>query len=223
MNEILNNPKNFIFPNFCFERRFNNYIFLQSGMLGSNEEVQHLFFEILEAGMQTNKNKTCELLIPFDYNGEYKDAKGFWENWYIDRGIKYFNLKEMETYFLSFFNSYLQTPFIHLVDVFWINCMDKICVYTAYDQEIIVIGYDGILDLTEYKNKEYTLVKYNNIENRENEIIIGGVGISEILHHQRVSDFFYNSFDEYINHWGPILRWSDQQISFLKEYFKVRN
>jgi hypothetical protein len=36
----------------------------------------------------------------------------------------------------------------------------------------------------------------------------------------KVDDFFYNSFDEYIDHWGPIFKWKAFEINFLKEQFR---
>lgn len=223
MNEIKKIPTNFIFPNFCFIKKYSNYVFMDSSILSTTEKAHNYFFEILGSFENSLGGKveqpTWQLLTPFNYEGNYRDEKGNWGKWHINKELKEYTLDELQDYFLSFFNGYLRSHFILLADIFWINFSDKICVYACYNQEIIVIGFNVNCNLEKIKTKELSYTKINALQNNEMRFIDGQLQYTSEEKIKKVGDFFYKSFDEYINHWGPVLKYSKEQIYFLKCQF----
>ncbi len=113
----------------------------------------------------------------------------------------------------------MRSHFILLADIFWINFSDKICVYARYNQEIIVIGFDVICNLEKIKTKEFSYTQINVLQNNEMRFIDGQLQYTSEEKIKKVGDFFYKSFDEYIDNWGTVLKYSKEQIYFLKCQF----
>lgn len=194
MRRIELDPKQFSFPNFCFERKFKNYLFLRSEILANTQEAENYFFEILNCLQSLVENKDSKekqdiwkLVIPNNIQTTWRDCTGSSGNYYVGKGVLRFTLLEFEKFFSKFYEE-KQCHFIQLVDQFWIQLTGKIGVYALYDAEIVVIGTDVQYSLDEIKKKKFT-------------------------------NFFYKSFNEYVDHWGPILRWNESQINLLKKQF----
>lgn len=192
MKEIELTPQDFSFPNFCFEKKFKEYLFLQSGILAEGIEAENYFFKILQILERTFSNENTkikwDLFIPEDFVWPWGDAYGNSGKYKISKGTIEFKLSELRRYFFEEFYEKKQSHFINLVPQFWIEMQSHISVYTLYNSEIIVIGTDFSYDV--------------------NEII-----------DSRFAHFFYPSFDAYIDHWGQVFRWTKSQITFLKKQF----
>lgn len=223
MNKIELNPYNYSFPNFCFEKKFNRYLFLDSAILSDGLETENYFFEILRCletvSKLNNDEEECkwELLIPNDIESRWGDYQGNSGIYKVAKGTFDYTLNELKNFFLTEFYEKKQSLFIQLVDEFWIGLRDDICVYALYNGEIIVIGYNAECDLSEIKNKEYERTKLNI-----DPSMIITTRLQDISHEiiqKKAKRFFYKSFDEYVDHWGPVFRWSKQEIGFLKQQF----
>jgi hypothetical protein len=215
MREIQSDPEKFTFPNFCFEKKFKYYLFLDSGILASGTEAQAYFFRILKAlevntPTYSSEDLIWELLIPHTFEWRGSKWKGERWEWEISKELKRTSLFELEQYFISFLNGNFNSHPIQLIPEFWIGLKNILCVYAEYNAEIIVIGTDLHYKIEELK-EVYTLP---GAEIRN--ITIDGK--HPYIKERRV-DFFYDSFEEYIDHWGPILRWDKQKIKLLKTEF----
>lgn len=222
MNQIKKEPEKYIFPNFCFTKKYTEYFFINSSIISTTEEAHNYFFKILkslENCLGKIEKNTWQFLIPFDCQAKYRDEKGNWGTWDINKELKEYTLEQLQNYFLSFFNGYLRSHFILLADLFWINISDKICVYASFNQEIIVIGSDVDCDFGNIKKKDFLFTRINPLQNNEMRFVDGQLQYTSEKKIGKVDHFFYKSFDEYIDHWGPVFRWSSQQINYLKEQF----
>lgn len=195
MKQIELNPQNFSFPSFCFERKYKNYLFLESAILANTQEAENYFFELLRfLGENNEKSITSEkeiiwsLLVPYNIDSRWSDSSGNSGIHRIDKGIRLFTLTQLKEYFFLEFYEKKQCHFIQLVDEFWMELANDICVYALYNGEIIVIGTDVKYDFDAIIDKNF-------------------------------KHFVYRSFNDYIDHWGPVLRYSKQQIDFLKQQF----
>ncbi len=105
MNEIKENPTKFIFPNFCFIKKYSNYVFIDSSILSTTEKAHNYFFEILclfENSLGGKEEQhTWQLLTPFNYDGNHRDEKGNWGKWHMNIELKEYTLDELQNYFLS--------------------------------------------------------------------------------------------------------------------------
>ncbi len=221
MKKIQLCPKDFSFPNFCFEKKYENYLFLDSALLATSLEAEKYFFEILKelekCGQQNNKS--WDLLIPFTIQSEYRNYLGESRVWEIKKQLKKASLDELYKYFLSFFHGELKSHFIFLVDQFWMELQDTIGVYALFNGEIIVIGIKVDCNIEKIKQKKVPLFEINIIKNSTITITNGELQLSMEEKQKKVMDFFYKSFDEYVYHWGPVFKWNASQINFLKEQF----
>ncbi len=119
MNPIEKDPKNFILPNFCFLKKYTHYVFLDSSIISTTEKAQDYFFEILqnfESCFQKKTKPFWRLLIPFNYESDYRDEKGNWGKWSINKETKEYTLNKLRDYFWSFFNGYLRSHCIPLAN-----------------------------------------------------------------------------------------------------------
>lgn len=151
-----------------------------------------------------------ELLIPNTFEANWSNAKGESGKWEIPKELKCCSLSELQKYFASFPQGYLKSSFIQLADRFWINLNDILCLYAEYNAEIIVIGTDIDFELEDLKEM-HILPGFET-----KSIIIGGQALSV---KERELNFFYDSFDEYIDHWGQIFKWNKGQVELLKSIF----
>lgn len=194
MKNIELDPHQFSFPNFCFERKYNYYLFLQSAILADNEVAQTYFFEILVSLEENNKSKKTiikdkwNLLIPKDISWNWADFRGNSGSHKVNKGTKTFTLNNLKNYLLDEFYEQNQSQFINLVPEFWIEFNDQIALYALYNAEIIIIGTDIKPELSKITVQKFPF-------------------------------YFYSSFVAYIDHWGPVFRWNKSQINFLKEQF----
>lgn len=223
MKEIYKNPDNYFLPDYCFEQKYKHYTFSDSSFLGGEKILFDAFFEILrlheekaiEAGETSN---LWELLIPFDSHVRPKDLQGNYEDHFVNKSLQKFSLKDLKEYFKPKGAKFKINSTMLFPD-FWIKFHDSICVYFAYNQEIMIIGsnvnvnVDSVLSISFLRRlplplKENPIIRVNGPNPyREVRLTVGEV--------------FYTNFDEYVNHWGVYFRWDKSDIESLKAIFNA--
>ncbi|MFP5042726.1 hypothetical protein [Parasediminibacterium sp. JCM 36343] len=210
IHKIFHSPREYLIPNFCFEKKFSKYLFLESNMLNSEKENSELFFQLLNCLCEIINNRYLGtkwvLLIPFDqvwnFTGYHKvnESNQFYNNIdLIKKELTYHrSIEELSDYFeifcsnMSKKNGTFRFQFNQLVPIFWLAFEDKIAIYASNNEEVIIIGIDTESDLREITNDI------------------------------NLKPFLYDSSDEYLDFWKQLVsgRISRDKITTFENFFR---
>lgn len=190
MKKTENYPKQYLFPNYCFEENQNKIFYLRDSIL-AGEENTNIFFSLL-GDLESIDGKSgmfiYEILIPFDidivemgYMGQQRIK--------IEKGVKCFNLSQLKDFLISI--KYLDGTMINfknIVNEFWIKRSDgKQEIFVSIFWEIVILGLASDIDASALKNKDKYIA------------------------------FFYESIDGYLKNTAiPVLRIDKESINKIK-------
>lgn len=198
MKRIIENPDGYMFPNYCFTKRFLTYYFFVPRMIYQTyNSILFSFLENLELNFHDGSNENWEFFAVGVGVSSFKKGDEPAVSLNFEDISMTASLREIESVFSRFTGKY-GWDFVWSYRIFWMNYQDKIQVYVNDDAEIVVVGVD-----------------------LENDII----RIDQKIKSDIFSNFGYEGgFLEYANGYGKyLLELTNKQIKHLNNIFTLKS
>ncbi len=198
--KIYKNPEAFIPLNFCFTKKYKQYLFFDSVILAQNECIV-LLFDFLRSLFENSKSNNAdnwEFLIPFEQSGTYFfEENNRKEIVKVNKELRVLNFEELVVCFKSFNNKFLGSErrlwlqLIQTIPEFWIGKDDVVAVFASYNSELIIVAIDSISDINQ-----------------------------TVINIEKLKPFMYDSISEYIDFYSRLFPKENQGIikSFAQHF-----